>query len=164
MTEALAVSWGGNVRRLRSTQGISQQSLADACRVTQATISRIETGAQCPNDATKIGIAAALSSSVEELFPFPSAPVGLAPAISAQRRASGRIGAYVTNSRHDPRRNTEKARQAMFERFIKEVDPNNELPREEQERRATFARKAHLARMTQLAREARRRKSEPQPA
>src|SRR3954467_7644157 len=59
----------------------------------------------------------------------------------------GRIGAFVTHSRHDPRETTAKARAAFLARFEREVDPEGSLPEAERRRRAEHARKAHFARL-----------------
>jgi ketosteroid isomerase-like protein len=67
----------------------------------------------------------------------------------------GRLGAYATLSRHDPRALTAAARERFLQRFLDEVDPDSALPAGERERRARFARKryfAELARKSALAR------------
>jgi hypothetical protein len=67
----------------------------------------------------------------------------------------GRLGAFVTLSRHDPRDLTAAARARFLQRFLDEVDPDSELPAAERDRRAHYARKryfAELARKSALAR------------
>ena len=59
----------------------------------------------------------------------------------------GRIGAYVTHSRYDPRETTANARRSFMERFYREVDPDGSLPEAERERRATAARSAYFHRL-----------------
>jgi hypothetical protein len=59
----------------------------------------------------------------------------------------GRIGAFVTHSRHDPRETTAKARRAFLSRFEREVDPDGVLPVAERLRRAESARRAYFARL-----------------
>ncbi len=63
----------------------------------------------------------------------------------------GRIGAYVTHSKHDSREITEPARAAFLERFEREVDPDFVLPDAERLRRAEHAKKAHFARLARLS-------------
>ncbi len=55
--------------------------------------------------------------------------------IRADRANAGRIGAYVTHSRHDVRETTKAGRQAFLQRFIDEVDPDRTLPEAERTRR-----------------------------
>ena len=69
----------------------------------------------------------------------------------------GRIGAFVTHSRHDPAQTTARAREAFLARFEREVDPEHELPIAERQRRAGYARKAHFARLARLSALARQR-------
>lgn len=59
----------------------------------------------------------------------------------------GRLGAFVTHSRHDPRATTAKARATFLERFLDEVDPDRLLPEDERLRRASYARKAYFTRL-----------------
>ena len=59
----------------------------------------------------------------------------------------GRIGAFTLHATHDPRETTAKARAAFAERFEREVDPNGELPEEERQRRAYYAKKAYYAKL-----------------
>jgi hypothetical protein len=68
----------------------------------------------------------------------------------------GRIGAHVTQSRHDARELTSPARAAFLTTFEKQVDPDEVLPPEERRRRAAHARKAHMARLARLSVLARR--------
>jgi hypothetical protein len=63
----------------------------------------------------------------------------------AEMALRGRIGAYTTHARHDPRETTAAARAAFLERFEHEVDPERVLPPAERERRASAARRAHFA-------------------
>ena len=66
------------------------------------------------------------------------------PAAMALR---GRIGGFVTRSRHDSRETTRAARAAFLRRFEHEVDPDFVLPEAERRRRAESARRAHFARL-----------------
>lgn len=70
----------------------------------------------------------------------------------------GRIGGYVTHSRHDSREVTTPARQAFLARFLREVDPNNELTESERVRRAEMARRAYFAKLAHASAKARRAK------
>jgi hypothetical protein len=59
----------------------------------------------------------------------------------------GRIGAFVTHSRHDPRETTRAARAAFLARFERDVDPDGTLPEAERLRRGGYARSAYFARL-----------------
>lgn len=63
-----------------------------------------------------------------------------------QASLRGRLGAAMQQAKHDPREYTKPARQAAWQRFLDEVDPNKELPEPERIRRAEAARKAHMYR------------------
>ena len=69
----------------------------------------------------------------------------------------GRIGAYATLSRHHPRDLTAAARERFLHRFLDEVDPDSELPVEERERRAMYARKRYFAELALKSARARRK-------
>lgn len=75
---------------------------------------------------------------------------------SIEMAQRGRIGAHTTLSRHDPRQLTSKAREAFLTTFETEVDPDGTLPAEERQRRASHARKAHMARLARLSAQARK--------
>jgi hypothetical protein len=68
----------------------------------------------------------------------------------------GRIGAHVSQSRHDPRILTASARAAFLAKFEREADPDGTLPEEERRRRAEHARKAYFARLALASARARR--------
>jgi len=80
---------------------------------------------------------------------------------TAQRSLQGRIGAFVTHSRHDPRETTAAARAAFLSRFLDEVDPERELPEPERLRRAGMARRAYFARLAWRSSAARSKKKAP---
>lgn len=64
-------SWaevGRRVRDIRVARGLSQQSLANKSRITQAGLARIETGQTNPQIETLGSIAAALRTSVRQLM------------------------------------------------------------------------------------------------
>lgn len=73
--------------------------------------------------------------------------------VNPLRSASGRIGAAVQQSRHDPREYTQNARQAFLSRFWPD-DPM--LPPEEAERRAKAGLKAHMLRLALRSAQVRR--------
>lgn len=78
------------------------------------------------------------------------------PLTSEQRRLRAQIAANTRWSRENDRVvQTAKARQALLERFIRQVDPNNELDPTEQLRRAESALRAHMARMALASSKAR---------
>jgi hypothetical protein len=74
----------------------------------------------------------------------PSRVCTLSPVEAALR---GRIGAYVTHSRHDPSELTAEARTAFLNQFECAVDPTGSLPPHERSRRAQAARSAYFARL-----------------
>ena len=78
------------------------------------------------------------------------------PLTSEQRRLRAQIAANTRWSRENDRVvQTAKARQALLERFVRQVDPTNELDPTEQLRRAESALSAHLARMALASSKAR---------
>lgn len=74
----------------------------------------------------------------------------------------GKLGAYVTHSRHDGRDITRAARAAagdkLRERLLDEVDPHRRLDEQERERRLDYARRAYFARLALASARARRAK------
>jgi hypothetical protein len=70
----------------------------------------------------------------------------------------GRIGAYTTHARHDPKQTTAKARETFLARFERDVDPDGVLPEGERLRRAESARKAYFARLAHASAKARRKR------
>lgn len=61
----------------------------------------------------------------------------------AERSLRGRIGAYRLHALHDPKQTTAKARSAFLARFLDEQP--TDLPEPERIRRATAARRSHMA-------------------
>lgn len=81
--------WGKRVRQRRTALGLTQVDIAERTRCRQATISRIERGASSPSDATKYRLAAALLTTVQDLFPYVTvSPQALADPIEHEERAS----------------------------------------------------------------------------
>ena len=68
----------------------------------------------------------------------------------------GRIGAFVTHSRHDPKETTAKARAAFLSKFERQVDPDGVLPEDERQRRVDAAKKTHFSRLAYESAKARR--------
>ncbi len=64
---------------------------------------------------------------------------------SADRALRGRIGAYRLHATHDTMVVSKPGRDAFLAKFYDQVDPDRTLPEAERERRATMARKAHMA-------------------
>ena len=63
--------WGEGIRALRGIRGrMTQEELAEQARVSQATISRLETGSLEASDATRVRIARALGVEPHTLFPY----------------------------------------------------------------------------------------------
>ncbi len=62
--------WGGGIRFLRESEGLTQTELANKAGVTQSVISALELGARGANDSTRIKIAKALDIDPHILFPY----------------------------------------------------------------------------------------------
>jgi hypothetical protein len=62
-------------------------------------------------------------------------------------KAIGRIGGLTRASMYDGAEMTAPARNAAFERFVLQVDPNRELSDEERQRRAIAAQRAHMSKI-----------------
>lgn len=84
-------------------------------------------------------------------------PSPVTPEVSLARRAAA-LSSWANTK--DPTARTAPARAGLRERFRKQVDPTNELPPEERERRAEYAYKAHMAALAARSVKARRRKAE----
>ena len=82
----------------------------------------------------------------------------------SERALIGRIGAYTMLARHDAREITKAGRQAFWDRFEREVDPNELLDPAERGRRADMARKAYFTRLALKSAQARRRRKERRAA
>lgn len=72
-----------------------------------------------------------------------------------QRRIRAQIAANTRWSKEDPTATAERAQAGLLEKFRREVDPNNELPEAERERRALAARRAHMQRLALASSKAR---------
>jgi hypothetical protein len=78
----------------------------------------------------------------------------------AERRLRGQAGAYAMHARHDVRETSKAGRDAAWERFVDQVDPDRTLPEGERYRRAEAARRSHMSSIalkSVQARQARRR-------
>ena len=64
----LAASVGAAIRRLRSAQGLTLADVADRAQISQAMLSRLETGAVSPSLETVAAVAAALGADLPTLF------------------------------------------------------------------------------------------------
>lgn len=72
-----------------------------------------------------------------------------------QRTIRARIAAHTRWSREDPAATAARAQAGLMDKFRREVDPNNELPEAERERRAEAARRAHMQRLALASSKAR---------
>lgn len=72
------------------------------------------------------------------------------------RSLAAKIAANVRWSKEDPTENAARARRGLDAKWLREVDPNNELPESERNRRAQCARLAHMQRMALASAKARR--------
>jgi hypothetical protein len=66
----------------------------------------------------------------------------------------GRLGGLTASARGT--NTTEAARRAFLARFERQVDPDGTLPPAERSRRAEAAKRAHMTRLSMLARNSRR--------
>jgi hypothetical protein len=80
------------------------------------------------------------------------------PGKVSDKAVIGRLGGLSTSSRYDSKLITANARAAFLDRFETEVDPDGTLPREERERRAAAARRAHFVRLARRSAAVRREK------
>ena len=60
--------FGGRVRELRESRGMTQEQLADKAEMHRDTLARIERGGQSPRGSTQTRLARALGVSVGELY------------------------------------------------------------------------------------------------
>lgn len=72
-----------------------------------------------------------------------------------QRTIRARIAAHTRWSKEDPAPTAKRAQAGLLDKFRREVDPNNELPEAERERRAQAARRAHMQRLALASSKAR---------
>lgn len=71
----------------------------------------------------------------------------MSPLSSEQAQTVGRLGGLAKAARNDAREGTRAAREGFLARFEREVDPDGVLEPEERLRRATAAKKLHMARL-----------------
>jgi transcriptional regulator with XRE-family HTH domain len=71
---SLAASVGASIRRLRSAQGLTLADVAARADISQAMLSRLETGAVSPSLETVAALAAALGADLPALFRSVEAP------------------------------------------------------------------------------------------
>ena len=75
------------------------------------------------------------------------------------RRLTAQIAANSRWSREDPTDQGRKMRAGLDARFLREVDPNNELPESERLRRAEKARQVYYQRLALASAKARKARS-----
>lgn len=68
MGYALHRRWGLRMATLRAAAGLTQSQLAHQLGVSQAVISKWETGGSAPHDAIRVDVAAALGADPQDLF------------------------------------------------------------------------------------------------
>lgn len=81
---------------------------------------------------------------------------------SAERQLIAAIGAHgrwAKTSAADRQQATSKARQALFDKFAAEVDPDGVLTPKERERRARHAQRAHMSRIALKSAQTRRQRA-----
>ncbi|MCU4186622.1 hypothetical protein K6U06_19815 [Acidiferrimicrobium sp. IK] len=64
-----------------------------------------------------------------------------------QRTLRARLAAHTLHSQRDPRETTAAARQARWDRYLDQVDPDRQLSETERTRRAKAARSADMTRL-----------------
>lgn len=69
--DELLKGWGARVRRARTELGWTQSDLADRAKTSKAHVSNIEVGRTSVSDDLRMRLAAALNTTVAELFPYP---------------------------------------------------------------------------------------------
>ena len=74
------------------------------------------------------------------------------------RTLAAKLAANTRWSKEDPAEQGRKMRAGLDAKFLREVDPNNELPEAERHRRAECARKAYYQRLALASANARRAK------
>ena len=79
------------------------------------------------------------------------------------RSLRSRIAAFRLHATHDARETTAAARKAFEDRFVREVDPDEQLPLPERMRRAEAARRAYFTRLAYLSAKKRAAKRRRQP-
>lgn len=73
MTNDLYRFWGARLREQRLAAGLTQEALALAAGSTKAHVSNIERGLSSVSDGLRMRLAAALTTTAAELFPYPDA-------------------------------------------------------------------------------------------
>lgn len=74
------------------------------------------------------------------------------------RSLCGRLGAYALHATHDPKETTKPARAAFLARFYEGIP--EDLPQNERDRRAEYARKLYFGRLALKSAQARRKAAE----
>lgn len=74
---------------------------------------------------------------------------------AAERRLRGRAGAFAMLARNDPRETSKAGRDAVWQGFQDQVDPDRVLPEAERDRRAEAARKSRMSSIALLSVQAR---------
>jgi len=75
----------------------------------------------------------------------------MTPTPNPKKVLAGRIGGLTNSARHTPEQMVAAAHRGTLAKFEREVDPEGVLPLEERQRRATAARKAHMAKLSNKA-------------
>lgn len=71
-TNDLYVEWGRRLRVKRVSAGLHQSTLGAKAGCSGAQVSNIELGRSSASDALRMRLAAALDTTVEDLFPYPA--------------------------------------------------------------------------------------------
>ena len=71
--QLLQSQWGERLRARRLALGLSQYDLAPAAEISVPYLSLLERGVNNPGNGVRMRLAAALGTTVEDLFPYPPA-------------------------------------------------------------------------------------------
>lgn len=87
---------GRNLRAIRELRGLTQQQMADLCRIPRSTVANIEVGGSNPTLAVLVRLAGAMHLSIEELLARPRVrcqvfPEDALPTLEAKRGGGSKI-------------------------------------------------------------------------
>ena len=87
---------GRNLRAIRELRGLTQQQLADLCKVPRSTVANVEVGGSNPTLAVLARLAGALHLSIEELIARPRVrcqvfPPEALPALTSKRSGGSKL-------------------------------------------------------------------------
>jgi hypothetical protein len=90
--------------------------------------------------------------------PKPPQPSGHRPMTPGERTLRARAAAYEMHAKHGSQKAALSGQAALLGKFERQVDPKGLLTPEERRRRASYARRAHMARLALASARSRRAK------